>query len=702
MHQSLKSVAKQLLALMFVLSMFACIRHAEAIPPSRFVEVADLSNIVVSPDGESVAFRLEQASIERNTYDSVWYVQSMDGTTPARRVAEGGVPLRDTAGISLPTPAIWSPDGRWIYYRARIDGRIEVWRAAIDGSGAEPVMLDPADVRDFSLSADGTVLKYSAGATREDVFRAEQAEYYSGIRVDARTPIGQNLFRSGNIEDRLATQRLGPIWFERIPLLAETLDRWKVVDLATGIKRELAPSDVPSKSLTASDLPKNVTKPWKLAHDTRSGRIALLTRVGEKGELRDKPDVELAMLADRNAPQLIKCLAELCTNKAITDIQWRPGTDEVVFTVTDPHEGLAQSILRWNVKTGVVYPVAQSRGLMNGGRNPSSACGLASTALACVAAEADRPPRLERIDLESGEREALFDPNVALARDMEKAVAVRFLRWTDMKGREFTGQYFSARRASDDRPPLFVTYYTCPGFLRGGLGDEWPLVSLVEHGISALCINQLPGYTLDAIERHDQGRTAVESVVDLLVSEGEVDRNRVGMGGLSYGGAVTLWTVTESKLLAAASVSSPVVSPTYYLFGSLKGDSFVSGFKELWGLGTQEETPERWHALSPAFKLDKILIPILFQMSEQEYLHALDYTVPLMRESRADLYVFPHEPHQKFQPRHKLAVYERNLDWFRFWLRGFEDTDPSKTEQYKYWREMRVRLNEGTKAPSAP
>jgi hypothetical protein len=61
----------------------------------------------------------------------------------------------------------------------------------------------------------------------------------------------------------------------------------------------------------------------------------------------------------------------------------------------------------------------------------------------------------------------------------------------------------------------------------------------------------------------------------------------------------------------------------------------------------------------------------------------------LIREHRADLYVFPNEPHQKFQPKHKLAAYERNLDWFRFWLQGYEDPNPIKKQQYAHWREMR-------------
>jgi hypothetical protein len=29
------------------------------------------------------------------------------------------------------------------------------------------------------------------------------------------------------------------------------------------------------------------------------------------------------------------------------------------------------------------------------------------------------------------------------------------------------------------------------------------------------------------------------------------------------------------------------------------------------------------------------------------------------------------------------------VDWFRFWLKGEEDPDPAKVEQYARWRELR-------------
>lgn len=669
--------------------------QAIAISPRQLLEVADLGNPVVSPGGTHVAFRVEQASVERNTYDTAWYVQDMEGASHPRRVADGGVPLRDSAGISLPAEAVWSPDGQWIYYRALVNGKIDIWRAAADGSGAAPVTLEPADVREFGLSADGKTLKYSIAATREATIEAEQAEYDRGTRIDESVPVGQGLFRSGYTEGRLTTQRFGGVWFDRSSLLADVPGQWKGIDLAAGERRNLTPSEIPPSLPKPSDL---IPDAWALSSDPGSGRIALLTRVGEtKGSLLRKPDVELVMLSGSKDRRPLRCASELCTKKAISSIQWRPGSDDVLFTVTDPRQGLAQSIYRWDVRTGAVRPVTHSDGLLNGGRDTSSTCGLSRVAMACVAAGADHPPRLERVDLSTGGRQVLFSPNALLASDFATTPLVRRLRWTDRDSREYTGQFFPARRIGLGPPPLFVTYYSCTGFLRGGVGDEWPLASLAEHGISALCINQRP-YLVDAVERYDQGLAAVESVIDLLASQGEIDRGRVGMGGLSFGSEVALWVATNSHLLSAVSVTSPVASPVYYLLGSLKGDAFTDGLKKLWGLGAPDETPERWRILSPVFKLDTIRAPVLIQMPEQEYIYALDYAIPLIREHRADLYVFPNEPHQKFQPRHKLAAYERNLDWFRFWLQDHEDPDSTKTEQYAHWGRMKVAAAQRSEA----
>ena len=701
MYRALAGRFVRVVELAAFLSLIAHAPCAESAPPTapvsirQLVEVVDLGGLSVSPNGRLVAFRTEQASIKRNTYDTVWYVQPIDGTLPPQRLGEGGAPLRGNGGLPIHEPAVWSPDGKWIFYRTVSDGRVEIWRAAVDGSRTEPVTHDPANVRAFSLSADGSVLKYSVGATREAVVNAELAEYDHGIHIDRTVPLGDSLFRSGYHEGRLATQRfVGGSGLKYVPLLSQVPDRWKAIDISTGIRKDLPSDDAPAAQLTSSDLSPEFRKASQLAEDRDSGRIAILTCAGKQKGLSWCHVFNLAMLPERNASQSVRCVAKACVNKPITDIVWRPESDEVIFTVTAPDNG--QSIFRWNVVSGVVRPMVHSRGQVGGGgRWEPGPCGVSFKALVCVAAEADRPPRLERIDLESGQRSVLFNPNMTLARDMAASVPVHPISWTDAQGTRFTGQFYPATAKGREPPPLFITYYRCSGFLRGGMGDEWPLATLAEDGVAALCINAAP-LREDAVERFEQGRAAVESVTEYLASRGDIDPARVGMGGLSFGAEVAMWTAMNSRVPCAISVSNPVFSPLGRLLFSLWGDAQFSRLRRYWQLGSPEETPKRWRLLSPSYDIERVRVPVLMQMSEREYSFSLDYTVPLIRAYRADVYVFPNEPHQKFQPKHKQAAYERNLDWFRFWLQGYEDSSPSKKAQYDHWREMKEAVSTGS------
>lgn len=656
----------------------------------QLVGVVDIGSMSVSPDGRLVAFRTERASVERNTYDTVWYVQPVDGSLPPKRLGEGGSPLRNTGGLSAREPVFWSPDSHWIFYRAVFAGRVEVWRAAVDGSRTEPVVRDPANVRQFSLSADGSVLTYSVGATREAVRNAERAEYDRGVHIDRTVPLGDDLYRSGFHEGRLATQRLVDNELERFPLLHETPNHWKVVNLATGAIHALAADSAPVKSAATAGLSKRFGRIVAAAEDTVSGRIAVLVHAGHEDNKAERSPPELAILRTKVSRTLTKCTASLCVGKPITDVVWRPGGDEVIFTVTAPDN--SQSIFRWHVASGAVVPVVASSGQVGGGgRWEPGPCGVSPDALVCVTAMADTPPRLERIELDSGERRVLFDPNVTLAHDMAQSVPVREIHWVDAHGTRFSGQFYPAQPQGHKPPPLFIAYYRCSGFLRGGVGDEWPLAPLALNGISALCINAPPAPD-DAVKRYRQAQSAVESAVAYLGSRGEIDSQHVGLGGLSFGAEVAMWNAMYSRVPRAISVSTPVVSPMARTLFGLWGDVYASRLKRFWQLGSPKETPQRWRRLSPYYNLARIDVPVLMQMSEQEYRSGLDYMVPMIREHRAEVYVFPNEPHQKFQPRHKLAVYERNLDWFRFWLLGTKDADPAKGQQYARWEKMRQSL----------
>jgi hypothetical protein len=55
-----------------------------------------------------------------------------------------------------------------------------------------------------------------------------------------------------------------------------------------------------------------------------------------------------------------------------------------------------------------------------------------------------------------------------------------------------------------------------------------------------------------------------------------------------------------------------------------------------------------------------------------------------------DMFVFPGEHHVKWQPAHRLAVYERALDWFDYWLRDLRSPAPQRQAELSYWDSLRV------------
>lgn len=651
---------------------------APAVTPRMLLETTDLSGVALSPDGAHVAFRTETASIERDTYDTAWYVMEVEGAMSALRIADGGAPLRSAAGFALAELPQWSADSRWLYYRALLDGAVQVWRAARDGSRAEPVTRDAANVERFVLDAAGGRLLYQVGAAREAIERAEMEEHDQGIRFDGTFSGQQPLFRGMPIDGRLASHRtlqgLGLLWDAPKTVRAVDTGTLQVVPASDGEAARLRGLAAPPGGAAAG------ARAVAVAPDGRW--TAVLSGA--------YPDSELRVLAAGDG-RAIAC--EACASLTIEAMAWRNG-DELVFTARDTARDYAQSLHAWRVGRSAPRRIVASDGLLGGDRfGQGAACATGARYAVCVSASAQVAPRLERIDLDTGARTVLSDPNLRLSAAGRAETRLEFLSWKGSADKTFTGYLLTpAGRARGPRLPLFVTYFRCPGYLRGGYGDEWPLFSLAGSGMAVLCMSRplRPSmWDQQAAEDYADALDGIRAAVDLLDARGVVDRARVGMGGMSYGGEVVAWVARNSDLLSAASVSNNQVSPMWYWF-SAQVEGRADAIRQRWGLGFPDETPALWERLSPTSGTDRIEAPFLMQLPEAEYRANLEFHLRLLRSGRpTELWIFPGETHWKQRPRVKLAAYERNLDWFRFWLQGREDPAAAKAAQYARWRGMR-------------
>jgi hypothetical protein len=99
-----------------------------------------------------------------------------------------------------------------------------------------------------------------------------------------------------------------------------------------------------------------------------------------------------------------------------------------------------------------------------------------------------------------------------------------------------------------------------------------------------------------------------------------------------------------------------------------------------------------WPEHSLALNAEKVDAPLLIQAADREYLHSIQTAITwFVAGNPIEMRVFPDEHHVKWHPVHRYNVYNRNVDWFNFWLRSVENDDPEKADQYKLWRAMREK-----------
>ena len=115
---------------------------------------------------------------------------------------------------------------------------------------------------------------------------------------------------------------------------------------------------------------------------------------------------------------------------------------------------------------------------------------------------------------------------------------------------------------------------------------------------------------------------------------------------------------------------------------------FADNLRRHWKLGSPDTNPAGWDHMSPAANIGRIRAPVLMQLPESEARQTIELQSKLATARMGEMHVFPLAPHIKFEPRQKLAVYQRNLDWFLYWLMGEVDPDPAKSAQYVRWSKL--------------
>ena len=657
----------------------------------------DFSGMKISPDGNYVAFVLRQAVYETNSYRTGMFVMSTaKGSRPVSLGTAGPLGWDDINQAVFENPQ-WSPDDKYIYRTMKRDGVSQVWRWKRAGGAPEQVTRAPQNVQNFYLSQDGSklLIMLAAPSTINPKQLAEQGILYDGSFEATGQPI----------IDRIASTPGGDSQPWILDLGSSDLSKSKAHKATEAEIAELNLGATDSDDPLGTGMRKIFTQ--KEIDDLKIISFAVSPdhkMVAYEGIVDDPTKSKWTLY-----PLMVRPLAGGPAVTAATwdDYQhlffwWDADSKEIYVADTrdDPGDPNPDKIIAVPARGGEPRVVMES----------SFLAGIYSTDrsnrfAAFLREDSTTPSELAFADFSTGEVRLLAGVNPEVQN--LQVTPARRIDVTDKQGEHFWGYYvLPLGYQPGKRYPLVITTYVDYGeFLRGAVGDEYPIQVFAANGFVVLNFNAVirsasnnPNDFESTLRQWQGPIEAMEGAVAKLSEMGIVDRARVAVTGLSHGGDIVNYGIAHSDLFRVAidSGGAGARDPISYY---LAGDIYRTYSSQSLGLGLPEgDMLAKYKKVSVALNAANVHTPLLINASDAEYTSDMQRLNTLRALKKpVEMFIYPNERHEKNQPKHRSSIYQRNVDWLNFWLNGKEDSDPAKAEQYKRWHELR-QLDEKDRA----
>lgn len=627
-----------------------------------------------SPDKKQMAVQVLRADPDANAYCLRLLVMPTDGSGSPAEADRGGefmfedFRLRDfmsvRAGWIKPYTPLWSPDGEHIAFLRREKGSTQVWLAQPDGKvNARQITFLPDDVDLFAWSPNGAGLVV---ATRPAIRHAAEAIAAEGLR--------------GYLFD----QRFAPQIADYPIATGKAEYVYTFVSLIDGGTRE---AGLDERELITPTLPPFAPSTARAAKTSPEGWSAWL-----EPKVPDQilSPTRLVITAPDGSRK--QCDSEEC--EGIRDLWWSPAERSLYAQQVTGWASSRSALLRWDPEELHPRRVLETDDAIIG-------CSPLDAELVCAREGSVKPRRLVAIDMKSGGERILFDPNTGLA-------AIRFGKVERFRFRNAYGvaTFADLVLPPDHRPgerhPLVVVQYGSHGFLRGGTGDEVPVHPLAARGFAVLSFERpwfLPegmAATREADMRNGgrgdwadrrQVLSSLEIAIDHAVATGAVDPDRMGISGFSDGAGTVQFAMVNSDRFRVASMGSCCEDMASLALAP--GPRYAARLRERGYRFFEPDMEAFWRPMSLILNARNVDVPLLLQIGDSEYEAALDVVDTWSRLGKGiELYVFPDGPHIKTHPAHRRAIYERNVEWFEFWLASRRNCDGSRDAQYERWLAM--------------
>jgi dipeptidyl aminopeptidase/acylaminoacyl peptidase len=314
---------------------------------------------------------------------------------------------------------------------------------------------------------------------------------------------------------------------------------------------------------------------------------------------------------------------------------------------------------------------------------------FASGGALSIEQSANDPPRLV---LKSAGQAAqtILDPNAWLRK---RAMGrVEPVQWKTKDGRFWRGQLIYPPQFHKGKryPVLLQTHgFEVSAFSLSGVSNNYPGQALAAHDVLVLEIAENTSGAKSGPEYFTAATAGYEGAVEFLTRQGLIDPTKVGIIGWSRSGSYVAHTLTHSRLnfAAAAFTDTGVFGIWFYL---MEPPALQREMEEDFGGVPFGPTARNWLVNTADANLDKVRTPTFMYEAGAPPIGLWDWYSGLRRFGvPVEYWTYANATHNLIDVTYRVQNTERLVDWFRFWLKGEEDSVPAKLDQYKRWRAMR-------------
>ena len=271
---------------------------------------------------------------------------------------------------------------------------------------------------------------------------------------------------------------------------------------------------------------------------------------------------------------------------------------------------------------------------------------------------------------------------------------VEEIEWEVSHGRTVkAGLYYPPDFTLGRRYPLVIqTHHWDPGrfWIDGPWTTSYAAQPLAAQGMVVLQVADEPlDYGILGTKGEVENALAIyDSVIERLARQGLIDPSHVGIIGFSHTCFFVKYALIHSKYRLAAASIAEGEDGGYLQF--VTGHNWFVDVTSLYGGPPFGEALGSWMKDSPEFNVDKNRTPLRITVLNPHFL-LLDwewfYASKILGKP-VEMVMMQDGDHILEKPSDRMISQQGTVDWFRFWLQGYEDPSQEKVEQYRRWETL--------------